>query len=109
MLSILISKPEIGVNNYQGFTPGKTEVLEKGSNPYNARPLEPDIRLDHDVEIKVRDGCRLYVDIYRPADAKEDEKLPAVISWSCYGKKYHTLRCICCPSAPGTAASLAKL
>jgi len=86
-----LSKPEEGVNNYQGFMPGKTEVLKKGANPYNARPLESDIRIDHDVEITVRDGCRLYVDIYRPADAKDDEKLPAIISWSCYGKKYSAL------------------
>jgi predicted acyl esterase len=86
-----ISKPEVGVNNYQGFTPGKTEVLRKGAKPHNARPLESDIRIDHDVEIIVRDGCRLYVDIYRPADVPEDEKLPAVISWSCYGKKYSAL------------------
>ncbi|ORY01678.1 Alpha/Beta hydrolase protein [Clohesyomyces aquaticus] len=86
-----ISKPEIGVNNYQGFTPGKSEVLKKGANPHNARPLESDIRIDHDVEIPVRDSCRLYVDIYRPADAKEDEKLPAVVSWPCYGKKYSAL------------------
>ncbi|PSN74785.1 alpha/beta-hydrolase [Corynespora cassiicola Philippines] len=86
-----IGKPEIGVNNYKGFTPGRTEILRKGDNPYNARSLESDIRIDHDVEIKVRDGCRLYADIYRPADAKDDEKLPAVISWSCYGKKYSAL------------------
>lgn len=99
-----ISKPEVGVNNYQGFTPGKTEVLKKGAKPYNARPLESDIRIDHDVEIVVRDGCRLYVDVYRPAFVPEDEKLPAVISWSCYGKKYSALHmlpiCIwnCCVS-----------
>lgn len=86
-----ISKPEVGVNNYQGFTPGKTEVLKKGAKPYNARPLESDIRIDHDVEIVVRDGCRLYVDVYRPANGPKDEKLPAVISWSCYGKKYSAL------------------
>jgi uncharacterized protein len=86
-----ISKPEIGVNNYQGFMPGKSEVLPAGANPYNAKPLESPIRIDHDVEIKVRDGCRLYADIYRPADVPETEKLPAVISWSCYGKKYSAL------------------
>lgn len=86
-----ISKPIIGENNYQEFTPGKTEVLKKGAKPYNARALESDIRIDHDVEIKVRDGARLYADIYRPADAKDDEKLPAVVSWSCYGKKYGAL------------------
>lgn len=99
-----ISKPEVGVNNYQGFTPGKSEVLRKGAKPYNARPLESDIQIDHDVEIVVRDGCRLYVDIYRPADIPADEKLPAVISWSCYGKKYSALHmlpiCVwnCCVS-----------
>jgi predicted acyl esterase len=86
-----ISKPEIGNNNYQGFKPGESEVVKKGSKPYNGRPLESDIRIDHDVEIIVRDGCRLYADIYRPADAKPDEKLPAVVSWSCYGKKYSAL------------------
>ena len=86
-----VSKPEVGVNNYQGFTPGKTEVLRKGEKPHNARPLESDIQIDHDVEIVVRDGCRLYVDIYRPADVPKDEKLPAVVSWSCYGKKYSAL------------------
>lgn len=25
-----ICKPEIGVNDYQGFTPGKTEILREG-------------------------------------------------------------------------------
>ncbi|PVH98843.1 alpha/beta-hydrolase [Periconia macrospinosa] len=86
-----IDKPEIGVNNYQGFMPGKSEVLKKGANPYDARPLESDIRIDHDVEITIRDGCRLYADIYRPADVPDGGKLPAVVSWSCYGKKYSAL------------------
>ncbi|KAF7188984.1 Cocaine esterase [Pseudocercospora fuligena] len=84
-----IGKPEIGVNNYQGFHPGKTEILPKGWQRNNAKPLESDIRVDHDVEIVVRDGCRLYVDIYRPAYSTE--KIPAVIGWSCYGKKYSAL------------------
>ncbi|KAI9689588.1 MAG: hypothetical protein M1822_010240 [Bathelium mastoideum] len=84
-----IGKPELGVNNYQGFHPGKTEVLPKGWNGYGTRPLESDIRVDHDVEVIVRDGCRLYVDVYRPA--QETEKVPAVLGWSCYGKKYSAL------------------
>lgn len=84
-----IGKPEIGHNNYQGFQPGKSEVLPKDWNGYNAKPLGSDIRVDHDVEIVVRDGCRLYVDIYRPADSTE--KIPAVVGWSCYGKKYSAL------------------
>ncbi|KAL1589838.1 hypothetical protein WHR41_01454 [Cladosporium halotolerans] len=85
-----IGKPEVGHNNYQGFQPGKTEVLPKGWNGYSARALESDIRVDHDVEFKVRDGSRLYADIYRPANSSQ-EKLPAIISWSPYGKKYSAL------------------
>lgn len=64
----------MGVNNYQGFTPGTTEVLKKGVEPNNASLLESDTRIDHDVEIVVRDGCRLYANIYRPSDIPEDEK-----------------------------------
>lgn len=84
-----IGKPEIGINNYQGFHPGKSETLPKGWKGYGAKPLESDITIDHDVEVVVRDGCRLYVDIYRPADLSET--IPAIIGWSCYGKKYSAL------------------
>jgi predicted acyl esterase len=81
-----INKPTVGTNNYQGFSP-HSEVLKKGSQPYGARQLEGDIQIDHDVEIVVRDGARLYVDIYRPPGS-ENQKVPAVLSWSPYGKKY---------------------
>ncbi|KXH42375.1 X-Pro dipeptidyl-peptidase C-terminal non-catalytic domain-containing protein [Colletotrichum salicis] len=84
-----IGKPGVDTNHYQGFTPGRTEVLPKGWNGYNAKPLESDIRIDHDVEIKVRDGCRLYIDVYRPADSTE--KIPAIVGWLPYGKKYSAL------------------
>ncbi|OGM51040.1 hydrolase [Aspergillus bombycis] len=84
-----IGKPTVGENGYVDFQPGRTEVLPKGWNGFNAKPLISDIRVEHDVEIVVRDGARLYVDIYRPADSAE--KVPAVLSWSFYGKKYSAL------------------
>lgn len=84
-----IAQPKVGENGYAGFQPGKTEVLPAGWNGFNAKPLTSDIRVDHDVEIVVRDGARLYVDIYRPAG--QVEKIPAVLSWSFYGKKYSAL------------------
>jgi uncharacterized protein len=83
-----VAEPKIGENGYAGFHPGKSEVLKAGANPFNAKPLKSDIRIDHDVEIVVRDGVRLYVDIYRP---ETEEKVPALLSWSCYGKKYSAL------------------
>lgn len=84
-----VQLPMVGENGYVGFTPGKSEVLPKGWNGFNAKALVSDIRVDHDVEIVVRDGARLYCDIYRPADSSE--KVPAVLSWSFYGKKYSAL------------------
>ncbi|KAH8901714.1 hydrolase [Thozetella sp. PMI_491] len=82
-----IQQPKVGEN--VGFQPGKSEVLKKGTRPFDGKELISDIRTDHDIEITVRDGARLYVDVYRPADTAE--KVPAVLSWSCYGKKYSAL------------------
>lgn len=84
-----ISKPTVGRNNYKGFMPGKVEVLPKGWNGYNQRPIDSDIKVEHDVEVKMRDGARIYMDVYRPVT--EDVKVPAIISWSPYGKKYNAL------------------
>ncbi|KAL2859501.1 X-Pro dipeptidyl-peptidase C-terminal non-catalytic domain-containing protein [Aspergillus pseudodeflectus] len=84
-----IKAPKEGENGYAGFQPGKTEVLPAGWNGFNAKPLTSSIRIDHDVEIVVRDGARLYADIYRPAETSE--KVPAILSWSFYGKKYSAL------------------
>lgn len=84
-----IQQPRIGENGYEGFQSGKTETRPRGWNGFNAKALVSDILIEHDVEVVVRDGARLYVDIYRPADVKE--KVPAVLSWSFYGKKYSAL------------------
>ncbi|KAM0415972.1 hypothetical protein ACHAPT_013071 [Fusarium lateritium] len=84
-----IQQPKIGENGYQGFHPGKSEILKAGTQPFDGKHITSDIRIDHDVEIVVRDGARLYVDIHRPADS--DDKVPAILGWSCYGKKHSTL------------------
>ncbi|KAI1344442.1 hydrolase [Xylariaceae sp. FL0016] len=84
-----VEEPKVGENGYMECTPGRTEVLKAGSNPFNAKALVSDIAVDHDVEVIVRDGARLYIDVYRPADSTE--KVPAVLSWSFYGKKYSAL------------------
>ncbi|KAL5361524.1 Alpha/Beta hydrolase protein [Aspergillus floccosus] len=84
-----IKPPQVGENGYQGFQPGKTEVLPAGWNGFNAKALKSDILVEHDVEVVVRDGVRLYMDVYRPANSTE--KVPAILSWSFYGKKYSAL------------------
>lgn len=84
-----IAKPTVGENGYQARQTGKSEVLPSGWNGFNGKALESDIRIDHDVEIVVRDGVRLYADVYRPDSSTE--KVPAILSWSFYGKKYSAL------------------
>ncbi|CAI7572225.1 hypothetical protein N7533_004264 [Penicillium manginii] len=84
-----VAQPVTDENGYKPCQSGKSEVLPKGWNGFNAKPLESEIQIDHDVEIVVRDGVRLYADVYRPANSTE--KVPAVLSWSFYGKKYSAL------------------
>jgi predicted acyl esterase len=83
-----IKPPTIGDNGYQGFNPRK-ETLPKGwqSRP-DARPLSEDVIVEHDVAVKVRDGCTLYCDIYRPVSS-ETSKVPAIVAWSPFGKKHN--------------------
>ncbi|GME26950.1 Peptidase S9/S15 [Neofusicoccum parvum] len=87
-----IPRPTPGENNYRGFTPGATEVLPAGWQlAPDTRATTTAIRIDHDVRVTVRDGCRLYIDVYRPATSSPTSRVPAILAWSCYGKKYSAL------------------
>ena len=46
--------------------------------------LPCDIIVERDVEVPMRDGVKIYIDVYRP---QGDAKVPAIIAWSPYGKK----------------------
>lgn len=81
----LLSPETHPVFNYNGFKPGKT-ILKKGhvKEPgHRAFPI--DIIYDRDVAITVRDGAKLYADVFRSVDS-ESEKVPVIIPWSPYGK-----------------------
>lgn len=86
-----IIEPTVGHNGYTGFHPGKVDVFKAGSQPFGSdtKALLSDIQLEHDIEVTARDGARLYIDVYRPANSHE--KIPAILSWSPYGKKYSAL------------------
>jgi predicted acyl esterase len=57
--------------------------LERLSKPSFTVKLEPD------VEIPMRDGVKLYADIYRPAEL---DKAPVLLSWSAYGKTMQAMK-----------------
>jgi len=60
----------------QGFCP-----------PFNQRTYEaaPGIICDQDQEVVMRDGAKIYCDIFRPANTTE--KVPVIVSWSWFGKR----------------------
>ncbi len=69
--------------NYPGFYPSST-VLPKGhkkAEGYMALPC--DILFERDVPVILRDGTRIYVDIFRPVT---EEKVPVLINSTIFGK-----------------------
>lgn len=72
---------------YNGFHPNKTYLLPKGhvrESGYQASPV--DAIWEQDTAIEMRDGIKLYGDVFRPATTSGTEKVPAIIPWSPYGK-----------------------
>jgi putative CocE/NonD family hydrolase len=87
--NLAVKPPKVGENGYQGFNPRK-ETLPKGYQSRDgARALSEDMIAEHDVAVKVRDGCTLYCDIYRPVGSDGSSgKVPAIVAWSPFGKKH---------------------
>ncbi|KAL2128963.1 hypothetical protein VTI74DRAFT_8402 [Chaetomium olivicolor] len=83
-----INKPEPGVGGYQALNP-RSEILPAGWNGFNSRPLPSAILVEHDVAFTMRDGKKLYADIYRPPGS--NVKVPAILCWSLFGKKFNGL------------------
>lgn len=52
-----------------------------GLNPRTE--MHGDIRVDYDVPVTLRDGNKIFVDVFRPAGETE---VPVIIGWSPYGK-----------------------
>lgn len=64
--------------------PAGKHLLKKGFQVAEEfHPLEHDILWEKDIAVEMRDGVKIYTDVYRPTT---DEKVPAIIVWSPYGK-----------------------
>ena len=59
---------------------------------FNQRTYEamPGVICEQDVAVEMRDGAKLYCDVYRPAD--EAVKVPAILAWPNYGKRPNEFR-----------------
>lgn len=68
--------------------PGVHPDTATDRRPPPPQPLETredGLRISRNVPVRLRDGVRIYVDIYRPADAGARD-LPTLLGWSPYGK-----------------------
>ncbi|KAL2830717.1 Alpha/Beta hydrolase protein [Aspergillus pseudoustus] len=84
-----ILPPKAGEIGYEGLNP-RSEVLRAGwTHPKHpgARALKSDILVEHDFAVTMRDGAKLYADIYRPTEDAKAGAVPAIVCWSPFGKK----------------------
>jgi len=58
-----------------------------GAPPVYRRTVENGMVIERDVAVAMRDGIRIYIDVFRPADEKP---APPLIAWGPYGKHGHT-------------------
>jgi uncharacterized protein len=54
--------------------------------PVHSETRENGLLIERNVSMRLRDGVRIFVDIYRPAGAAGERALPALLGWSPYGK-----------------------
>jgi uncharacterized protein len=85
IISEITTAPEHARYNYDGFKPDR-RVLEVGHVRYpGRRPFGVQTIYERDQAITVRDGARLYADVFRP-DTSDTQPVPCILPWSPYGK-----------------------
>lgn len=50
------------------------------------RPLPVDTIFDRDTPVLLQNGIKIFVDVFRPVVTANDQKVPAILVWSPYGK-----------------------
>jgi predicted acyl esterase len=77
---------------WSGLNPS-TRVLPAGwTKAPGRRALHQDLIFERDLAISLRDGVRVWADIFRPPSS-EKEPVPAIIAWSPYGKQGNGWSC----------------
>lgn len=69
---------------YDGFHPASIVLPEGHCRTPECRPLPIALIWDRDVPLRMRDGVRIRVDIFRPKEYVT--QLPTLMAWSPYGK-----------------------
>jgi predicted acyl esterase len=73
--------------SYRYRTPLGPPEERKGALPAYRRDVADGMIIEKDVAVTLRDGVRIYIDVFRPED---EQPAPPLIAWGPYGKHGHT-------------------
>ena len=68
---------------YRFRAPMKPPEALGGKPPEYRRVVENGVIIEYDVPVTMRDGVRIYIDLFRPEEAKP---VPPLVAWGPYGK-----------------------
>src|SRR5687767_1568346 len=69
-----------------GVHPSRVVGKKVPPPPQYVEARENGLRIERNVMVTMRDGVRIFVDIYRPDGAAGERDLPVLLGWSPYGK-----------------------
>jgi predicted acyl esterase len=70
----------------EGVPPGQVVGKKIPPPPVYAETRENGLHIERNVAVKLRDGTRIFVDVYRPDNTGGESDLPVILGWSPYGK-----------------------
>ena len=73
--------------NYRFREPYGPPEQKEGKPPAYRREVKHGMLIEWDVPVAMRDGVKIYIDIFRPVD---ERSAPILIGWGPYGKHGHT-------------------
>lgn len=83
VLGSTITPGDKGSLPYAPFNPSIKELSQGHRLSPEHKAFEVDTIFEKDITLPMRDGVKLYADVFRP---KTNEKVPAILIWSPYGK-----------------------
>jgi uncharacterized protein len=70
----------------QGVPPGKVVGRKPPPPPVPIELRENGLRIFRNAEVRLRDGVRIFVDVYRSSGTSRGQNIPVILGWSPYGK-----------------------
>ncbi|HXC59866.1 MAG TPA: CocE/NonD family hydrolase [Steroidobacteraceae bacterium] len=70
----------------EGVPPDQVTGRRPPPPPVAEDARENNLHIFRNAEVRLRDGVRIFVDIYRPAGTARVQDLPVILGWSPYGK-----------------------